>query len=798
MNRAGWLVCVAALGCLPGRGAAQTPQIETIARVIVTGDVDGRFANPVCGGGETLVPSDDGAFSYALMRHASDPDHPLVIDTGGLLTPHGVARFSAERDPAALARLAHDLGYRALALGLNDLAASRPQTIAVARELRQLGIPMLASNLRCTEEASAFCDQLVDASDGVSTHYVNGRLTAVMSVLRQSATNAISPERARGIVIEDPIATIERFTRMAHEAGAEIVVAVVDDHVEGGALNLATELAADARPDLLLVSGQDELLFARPQTVRPVLVGPPERDGVEVRIRESAEIRDGYEFLAQPLEGRGVSVAEPVLDWIDAIGDEYCDAWGAPLDGAELDEPIDVDGMLNLVARILRETSGADVAVLNRQALDTRWTPAQPGSLSASDIYVALEYDEPLQAAEVDEAWLKRLAESAELTGAIVTPGLTTSGTGADRTVQVGGHSTDAHARYRVVTIRFLAAGGDDALVPGLGNLGAWETLGERSLRTAALRYLEGARDQDPRQSLPDDEGTLEWQFIAAADLTFSGSSIGNPMQRCTDEMRTTDPDSCDAQGFVLVDGERVPAYASTQLSLADVLTFGFNITLAANAAAPDWTWQNTSNLLYRSTWTEPTGSTGSAFVEAADQIRARSTLSWRGLRMQQDNGWYVPDPTADVFVESEFTEPVGRGYHWFLLRPTLGFRFQLADKLQFQLSGGFQTQVFEPQPTVEAGLGATLTLSPWDFMRLDSRYARLGFTFDYFVTLTDEYARGTLRGTLGASFDLAGPLAIVFQGNLFLQHQSAQDVGAAVSVTAGIRLGYLGRAVGP
>ena len=450
--------------------------------------------------------------------------------------------------------------------------------------------------------------------------------------------------------------------------------------------------------------------------------------------------------------------------------------------------------MLRLVAEVIREAAGADVAILNRQALDGRWSPSQEGSLTASDVNIALEYDDPLQVAEVDERWLRSLARNAQERGRIVTPGLTWTGTGAGIAVKVGGHPVEARARYRVVTIRFLAAGGDEDLVPPLGRLGSWETLGEASLRSTTLAFLETPRERDPRQGLPDAEGTLEWQFRADADLTFTGSSIGNPRRRCTDEMRRKDPARCDADGFLLTDGMRVNAYDATQLSLADVITFGFNVNLAANAAAPDWTWQNTASFLYRTAWTERAGS----FVEAVDQIRARSTLSWRGLRQGGAAEWYLPDPTADLFIETEFTEPDGRGYHWFLTRPTLGFRFQLVDKLQLQINGGMQVQALQPGAQVEGGLGATMTLAPWDMIALDQQFARLAFTADYFLTFNDAQAHGVLRGTLDTSFDLAGPLALTLQANVYLEHQSAQEVGAAVSVTAGIRLGYLGRAVGP
>ena len=798
MTASRWIgtVALAAVGLsLAGPGPACAQRIQTIARVIATSDVDGRFARPVCERGITLEPADQVAFTYALSRAARESDHPLVVDMGGLLTPHGVARYAADHRPSSIAVMVSALGYRALALGVNDLAAPRPGMLSVISELRERGIPMIASNLRCGEGAEELCALIVDASDGPSTHVVNGRRTAVLSVLRPNATSAVAPDRARGIVIENPVEAIARLTRIARGQGAELVVAVVDAGITGGAVTLATELPPDARPDLLLVSGNDEILFARPTTMIPVLVGAPPNDAVEVRIRESSELREGYEMLAQPLGGRGVTVGEPVLAWIDRIGHDYCEAWGRPLAGAHLDDSIDFEAMMALIASVMRDYAGADVAVLNRQALDSRWRAAHEDALTASDVYIAIEYDEPIQTAEVDDRWLVALARKAQESGSLVTPGLTWTGTGGSTAVKVDGHATQSRGRYSVATIRFLAAGGDTVL-PALTHGAEWVGLADQNatLRTVVLRYLERARTEDPRRTVSDPAQTLEWLFTANADLTFSGSSVANPRRQCVPE---TPPAMC-VDGFVVDDaGNRGAAYGTTQLSQADLLIFGLQVDVAANAAAPDWTWQNTGNVLYRTAWTEPTRPGQGAFVEAADQVRARSTLSWRGLRDGRDI-WYMPDPTVDLFIESELTEPADRDWHWFLTRPTAGLRFQLLDKLQLQINGGFQVQPFDPERRVEPGVGATLTLAPWEMIEMDDAAARLAFTFDYFVADLGDQNRGALRGTLDASFDLAGPLALVLRANLLLQHERGQDVGTAISATAGIRLGTLGRAVGP
>ncbi|MGE0784119.1 MAG: 5'-nucleotidase C-terminal domain-containing protein [Sandaracinaceae bacterium] len=780
---------------------ATTParaQIRTIARVIATGNVGGRLAHPVCDDRTDLEPDDAAAFSYAITRVQSEPDAPLIVDTGGLLAPHGVARFSAKWHPRALAEMVQQMGYRALAVGQNDLAMPRVGLVNVARALRDRGIPMVASNLRCRASTRALCDELVDASDGVSTHRVNGRLTAFISVLRPSVLRSIAPDLAEGLVLEPPRETVERFTRMAHERGAELVIAVIDGQVEGGPIQLASELDPTARPNLLLVSDYDELLFARPRSLQPVLVGTLQNDAVEIRIRESSEIHDGYEMLAQPLEGRGISVGEPVLDWMDTIGRDYCARWGHPLAGARLERELDVPGMVDMVAEIMRAETGADVAIINRQALDQRWRPAQAGSLTASDVYIALEYDEPLEVASVDQAWLTALARQAASTGELVTPGLTYSGDASAPSVEIGGHAAQARQSYRVVTLRFLARGGDHDLVPPLPGRREWTTLEgeEGTLRSVVLDYLDRRRDEDPRETLPDADETLEWTFGAGIDLGFSGSTVDNPQRRCTAEELAMVPQPCDGSGFFVDEnGARVPIFQTTQLLLGEVVSFSVAAQFTANAEAPDWTLENDATFRYRTTWASATHQ----WVESEDQIRSRNALSWRGLRDPDANQWYLPDPTVSLFIESEFTEPTTRDWHWFLFRPMAGGRFQLLDKLELTFNVGMQVQLLEtPSLDPGAGVGATLKLQPWDFLALDGRYARLGFTFDYFLSDLGDQNQGVLRGQLDAAFDLAGPLAMTTSFSLLLQHDGIREFGFALNASLGLRLSTVARAVGP
>jgi hypothetical protein len=750
-------------GLAPAARAQSIVEIptRTIARVIASGGTGRRFGHPVCRYGETLESSADALYTYALHREARSPDRPMVLDTGGLLAPHGIIHYAASTDPDALVELVAGLGYRALAFGVEELGAPREILIPVIRGLRRHRIPSIASNLHCVEEAVPLCEVLVDASDGPSIHAVGAQRMAVLAFLPDNATHRVAPELASGIVIE-PIATaLPRAVRRARGRGASVVVAVVGV-TAAHALEMAQALPPDGRPDLVVLAGTGDLLFARPASVVPPVVQPPEDDAVEILVREGL-LRAGYEMVAQPLGGRGIDAAPQVRDFLERIGDRLCEEWGRTLGGGRLSRPIDARGLGELVAGILLETADADVAIVSLGVLDARWRPSREDALTTSDIYIALEDDEPLVAAEVPSRWLTEVARSAGERGLLLA-GLAWEG----RAAQVRGRALQSRAKYRVVTVRFLARGGNQAL-PALPNGVAWEPVASATLRSIVLEYLRTRTDLDPRDALPDPRTAPEWILRGDLDGTFSGSSIGNPAR-----------------------------YDSSLLNRGSTIALGIEISLRAEANAPDWSWENHGVVRYRAQWApSSTPGTAGAFQEAVDQIQTRSLGAWRGLRPRPSD-WFVPDLYVEVFLESEISQPAARAWHWMLVRPTIGARFRLATELEVKLSTGFQGQLLEPGGEAELGVGAVITLRPWDLFRIEDRYATIEALVDWFMVDLGDQNRWQLRSTFDARFDLAGPLALTLGIRLYAQQERGQQVGIALDATAGFRIGWLGRAVGP
>jgi 2',3'-cyclic-nucleotide 2'-phosphodiesterase (5'-nucleotidase family) len=761
-------------------------EVRTIARVLASAGVNGHFLDPVCDEDDALVPATEGMYSYAIERAATAADHPMVLDAGGLLTPNGVLRFAARNDPSAIAEMVSELGYRALALGESELGAPRDEILGVLRSLRARHVPAIASNLRCRDEALPLCDVVVDASDGISIHRVNELRMAVLAMLAENALDHVAPDLAAGLRVEPVEASVVRDVRRARARGADLVVAVLALSVDA-TLSLVASLPDDGRPDLVILADEGDTLFsARPTTVQPAIVAPAPGDAAEIVIREELDLRLARTFVAEPLAMRGVSTSDAVLTLADDIGDAYCAAWGRTLPGATLARPIDATGIAELAAELARERTGADVAVLNLDAVDATWIPAREGALTESDVYVALQYDEPLVTADVSREWIEALARHAEHRR-LVTPGL-----GGGEHARVGERALVTRARYRVVTLRFLADGGDDAL-EGLAHdeRPDWRPVPGATLRSIVEEALARRDTRDPRDVRERPGDRPEWLLTGSVDGTFSGSSISNP------------------------------GYDVSSLNRSSTISLGTEVNLGLAATAPDWSWETTFVGRYRTQWSPSrTAGTAGAFTEAADQIQIRSTGSWRGVqRLTGSHEWYVPDPYIEAFVETELTPPAAtvRDFHWFLVRPLVGARFNLTSELDLKIDVGFQTQALAPalqspvrqsdgtttrtgpyENSLDGGVGAVLTLRPWDLLRSGDRHTTVSGVVDFFWS--DPLTRNwwQLRGQIDAQIDLAGPLSLSLGVRLYMQQDRGEPLGLAVDATAGFRIASLARLVGP
>ena len=184
------LLVGAILTALPA-SAQLREDVRQAARVLATAGIAGRFAEPRCHEeGATAVPHAVASFTGELMHPGADA---LIVDTGGLLAPHGVTRFANQAQPEQVASMVGELGYHALALGESDLSAPRARTLTVAQALRTRGLAYIATNLRC-EPGHPLCAVITDESDVPLPFDVGIERASVLAMLAPASLERVAPD----------------------------------------------------------------------------------------------------------------------------------------------------------------------------------------------------------------------------------------------------------------------------------------------------------------------------------------------------------------------------------------------------------------------------------------------------------------------------------------------------------------------------------------------------------------------------------------------------------------------------
>ncbi|MBO6934732.1 MAG: 5'-nucleotidase C-terminal domain-containing protein [Deltaproteobacteria bacterium] len=768
-------------------GTSRPSELDVLGAIVASAGIAGELVTPVCNGETTLRPMEAAMALESLYRRRAEG--ALVIDTGGILARHGVMRFAARENPEALAQLATRMGFHALAFGETDLGDPRPLLLARLRALKAAGIPVLATNLTCDAEHAELCELLVTAENGLPTHVIrdaDGEETkvAVLSFLEPETMARVGPDRAQGLTLRPLKESIRLAVTAARARGAETVVAIIDSgrgaSAAARALSAVAGLESEEKPDLILSSDAgSELLFARPASFRPALVAPPPRGASDVRLRRN-RIHDTYDVLARPIvAGEAASAAIPEL--VEALGAGFCEELGELMPGGRfsmVDEesgdsvPMDDEGLVRLTAGVMRQVANADVAILNHYAIDNRWRPANSEGLTGADIQIGIQYDEPIMVAEVTAFWMKQFARSNPSERDLMALGLEiTNPYGSLEKVKVNGRVLDETARYRIVSVRFLAEGGDGDVLGGASDL-EWEPLEGVTLRSAMTEFLEEPHEEDPREAVVDPWEILEWTGRINVDATFTGSAVRDSSQ-----------------------------YGEGPLTNSPQVLFGLNSQLALNALSRYASWEN----LVTATYSMARTTESAGFDEGSDLLTYRSAGLYRRFRAEKDE-LYVPDLLVEGLVRTEFSRSDERDHRFMNLRFVGGLQWRLHLKVQARLVGGLEViEVADPDlRSAQPGFGAQLNIGPWQAMKSGTKKLTLTANLDYFATNPGGRNRHLIQALFDMQLNLTAAFALTLNVSFYgLRDQimatdtmPAQDGAFAFSLqtTAGFRVAWTER----
>jgi 2',3'-cyclic-nucleotide 2'-phosphodiesterase (5'-nucleotidase family) len=763
----------AALATVPLAAGAQT---AAPPEVFFHADLDGRFATPVCGTQSVRSPTYAGlvaaledARAAAVAR--AEPS-PLVLLGGNWAGPDSFATALREASTAGvnpLATLLKRAGYDAIALGHEELSLDPGTLDALLPALAATGLPILATNLTCDARRPA-CAAI--------RHEVLIRrpetTIGVLATISPSVTAGIPTGHMAGLGLTDPLAAIRAGMTRLRAQGARLIVVMTDSPRDGRSLSevdgLARRLLGGDKPDLLLGAGlADEetgraLHLLRRDGAPPIVGSPTAAAGFSV-----ARIRDADVDVREVLASVDHVDAETERT-LGAAEQAFCIRAAQPLAPVSARGGLGRDEFMRFVLEVMRRRSGAEIALINREFVKRAPFPIT-GTFTRGDLERALPYRAVVGAGRVQGPVVDSLLAPALANQKLAVVGLARASGG----LEVNGRPLDKTRAYRVVTIAFVAAGGNGIFAPHA--LPFAPLPGAPDLRdevAASLQRETGAGDRDPVVNVAGDFGRPAKDralvvLLADGELDFSDTSISNPA-----------------------------AYGDAQLTRAQQTSLKGEATLVAQIRHPIHEGDGRFDAQYGWARTQPAGMPAVA-GESVDLITAIATYTYRGLRdlRRRIPRRAVPDPYARVWLESEFTRPdvtptQTRTYHHLQLTNTAGAQFTLTPQLKLRGGAGAQDELLAPADEGggwHAVLEAGATLDPTAIATWGALVVKLEGLVNYDVVDPTGIRQNQLRATGKLSVPLVPSLFFTIGLEVFAVERQGLGWGDSYDTTIGLRV---------
>jgi 5'-nucleotidase/UDP-sugar diphosphatase len=482
MKRPGWLfvafvfVILAALlgGCAtPPGGLVATPRDTAVATAALPSASTDRsetivllHTNDLHG---AVEPNEDGEgglvnlVSLIDQVRAEDPDHTLLLDAGDSFQGTYVSNSTQGEVVMAAMNLA---GYNAWALGNHEFDWG--QEVLHSR-IAQAGFPVLAANVR-----DAATGELWDAVEPYTIVQAGQTRVAVLGLAYPDTPTINEPQNVAGLEFQGAVETVRRYLPEL-EKQANLIVVLSHLGYDGDRL-----LASSVEGIDVIVGGHSHLFLNRPEKVNGTIIVQAGAKGevlgrldltVDLATGTVTGIADGKVLL--PVSGDVANVNQEVKTLVDAALADAEETMNEPI--GETARPLDPRregefalGNLVVDAMLAADVDGrpADIAFHNNAGLRAS---LPKGPITFGQLYAVLPFDDELMAMDLSGAQVLEILEQsvAGRAGALQVAGLTfrfdPSKPGGQRVseVTVGDQPLDPAAIYRVVTIDYLAAGGD-------------------------------------------------------------------------------------------------------------------------------------------------------------------------------------------------------------------------------------------------------------------------------------------------------------------------------------------------
>lgn len=747
-------LCAVASAAPTGTGSPASGAHRTLHFALVA-DLDGRFARFGCDATDAKRPGLARLVGAIRARRAAllRQGHTLrTLVTGDFLGASTAARYLLSREERGAPGLASAL-TRTDALvhgvGNGELALPKHELRAYATALRAAGVPFGSVNLSCDASRAVVCGQR--GAETLAT--VDGVRVGAFALQYDDFEGKVDPTRLAGLRFEDPASrTVAALARLK-KRGAQLRVGVVHRGRGGSPEEELTQMAEALRGwiDLVVTDAISEEASA-PRVVR---VGLGQRAVTVVQVPGGVDV--WYE-LAVRVDAKGrvlrtqvtphrvtlQSPADPPLaSWIAGARTRFCARWAHTGAAVPLSQPYEAADFVWLVLHIMRQAGGGDVSVVNQGAFDLSSGFPLTRRLRSIDLFRVLRFRNKLVRITVTGEELESLvaADPGDDAGK---KDLHWVGVDVrDDEVFVNGRALDKRLSYRLVTIDFLARGGDDTFEPMPK---AKLIDGGRTLRdhvTAWLRRFRGKLGA-PASAFVDYWDKPLWRLTFNGKVDFSSIAFTN------------------AAGYV-----------DPQLTNLDFRQIDAAVDTSLTMNTRDHGWLNRLVLTYSQTSgvDRTAGVVQRYSLVNTDVVRGETTYQFRYLRDTVfDRSWWAPLLTVYGRARTELDVPAGQRYRWADVDGLLGVAWELGANFQIRAGGGLNRELLRtlPGPYFRPMVQFGYLLQQYPVLRLGSTTLLAQLEGDVRIKGVGRDQRETYYADTTLLARVFGPLMVYAQVELF------------------------------
>lgn len=421
------------------------------------------------------------ALISAEIRRKREEAGELLLLSGGdfFQGPPIATRFDGE----PVIRYMNRDRFDAMTLGNHDF--DKGQSI-LSERIGQARFPVLAANLLDSQTGRHVSETSGHELGAVKEYFVKkiGPCTVcVVGLMKADSSKTTHPDNVNGLRFEEPQETLSRLVpRICEKEQPDVIVLQYQLLREGGTdlVAQAAELAEDhsGRPiPVILMGGHSYHDFEEPRVGNNTLMlqsgdRGQELSELDLKLAPGTAQVVGFEHRRVPITSETLKPDPAVA----ALIESYKKKLDAHLNEVVADNETtltrdkNVDSPLgNLVTDIMRETSGADVAVMPGGSLKD---DIEAGPVDVAEVYSAFPFESHVVNLELSGANIRRLME--ESVGLVAKKVLQVSGLHVtfdpekppgERIIDItqpDGQPIDDQKMYKVAADDFLIAGGDN------------------------------------------------------------------------------------------------------------------------------------------------------------------------------------------------------------------------------------------------------------------------------------------------------------------------------------------------